>query len=96
MEMSSFVRFYVFEGREEQLQQALVEVVLATRSEEGCLTIHAFRSERNPRLFLIYSRWKSEAAFDHHAKLAHTLTFLQKIEPFLEQPVDVTRAEEIV
>ena len=67
MELFIFARFHAREGNQSAVEQALTEVVAASRQEPGCLTIHAFRSTRDPRLFYIHSRWKDEAAFEIHA-----------------------------
>ncbi|PYN53771.1 MAG: hypothetical protein DMD94_17380 [Candidatus Rokuibacteriota bacterium] len=66
-----------------------------TSSEEGCLGIHAFRSIRDPQLFYIRSRWKDEAAFEIHSGLPHTIRFVERVEPLIDHPFDVTRAEQI-
>ena len=47
----------------------------ARAGHEGALE-KAFRSNREPRLFYIHSRWKDEAAFDHHGGLPHTKRFV--------------------
>jgi quinol monooxygenase YgiN len=48
---------------------------------------------RDRRLFYIHSRWKSEAAFQTHAELPHTVRFLKRLDMLLDQPRDVTRTE---
>ena len=63
--------------------------------ESGCLSIQAFRSIRDPRLFCIHSRWVDEAAFDHHAGLPHTTRSIERVEPLIDHPLDVTRARPI-
>ena len=65
------------------------------REEPGCLGIHAFRSRRDPRLFYIHSRWKDEAAFDHHAGLPHTVRFVEQVTRLIDHALDVTRSEQI-
>jgi quinol monooxygenase YgiN len=77
------------------MAEALLEVIVSTREEAGCLSIHAFRSVRDAQLFYIHSRWKDEAAFDYHAGLPHTIRFIQRVEPLIDGPLDVTRAERI-
>ena len=62
-----------------------------SRAESGCLSIHAFRSTRDPRLFYIHSRWRDETAFDHHAELPHTKRFIERIQTLIDHPLDVTR-----
>ncbi|MGH2670087.1 MAG: putative quinol monooxygenase, partial [bacterium] len=48
-----------------------------------------------PQLFYIHSRWKDEAAFENHAGLPHTVRFLERVQPLIDHPLDVTRTEQI-
>ena len=93
MELFIFGRFHARAGEEAALAQALDEVLGPTRAEPGCLSIHTFRSIRNPRLFYIHSRWTGEDAFEIHASLPHTVRFLERAEALVDQPLEVTRAE---
>ena len=95
MELCIFARFHALEGRERALEQALADVVLPSREESGCLSINAFQSTRDPRLFFIHSRWKDEAAFDRHATLAHTVKFVETVERLIDHPIEVVRTREI-
>ena len=95
MEVFLFARFRAIAGHEEAMQEALLEVLPPTRAEPGCLSIHAFRSLRDPQLFYIHSRWQDEAAFEQHVGLPHTLRFIARIEPLLDHPLDITRTERI-
>ena len=95
MELFIFARFHARPGNEAAVAATLLEVLAPTREEPGCVSIHAFRSTRDPRLFYIHSRWKDEAAFDRHGGLPHTVRFVQRVEPLIDHPLDVTRAEEI-
>lgn len=93
MELFIFARFHAGPGNENALAEALVDVVAPSRKEPGCLSIHAFRSIRDPQLFYIHSRWTSEEAFEIHAGLPHTVRFIERVEPLIDHPLDVTRAE---
>jgi quinol monooxygenase YgiN len=95
MEMFVFARFHARPGQESAVAHALLDVVAPSREEPGCLGIHAFRSIRDPQLFYIHSRWKDEAAFEHHAGLPHTVRFVAQVEPLIDHLFDVTRAEQI-
>ena len=75
------------------MEDALRNVVPPTREEADCLNIHAFRSIRDPQLFYIHSRWKDEAAFEAHAGLPHTLTFIERVKPLLDHSVEAQRCE---
>jgi quinol monooxygenase YgiN len=95
MELFIFARFHARKDQEDAVAQALREVVGPSREEAGCLGIRAFRSVRDPGLFYIHSRWTDEAAFELHATLPHTVRFVERVEPLIDHPLDVTRAEPI-
>jgi quinol monooxygenase YgiN len=92
VELFIFGRFHARAGDERAVEEALRDVVAPSRAEAGCLSIQAFRSARDPRLFYIHSRWVDEAAFDHHAGLPHTVRFIERVQALIDHPLDVTRA----
>jgi quinol monooxygenase YgiN len=95
MELFIFGRFHARPGNEGAVASAVQDVLGPTRSEPGCLGIEAFRSIRDPQLFYIHSRWKDEAAFEEHAGLAHTVRFIERVEPLIDHPLDVARTARI-
>jgi len=95
MELFIFARFHARPGHEGAVAETLRDVLAPSREEPGCLSIQAFRSVRDPQLFYIHSRWKNEAAFDDHAGLPHTMRFVEHVQPLIDHPLDVTRAERI-
>jgi len=92
MELFIFGRFHAREGQEEAVAAALREVLGPSRKEPGCLELQHHRSIRDPRLFYVYSRWVDEAAFETHARLPHTVRFIEQVEKLIDHPLDVTRA----
>ena len=95
MELAIFARFHARSGSEGAMAAAILDTLAPTRAEEGCLSIHAFRSTRDPLLFYIHSRWTDEAAFELHADLPHTVRFLARVQPLIDHPLDVTRSQQI-
>lgn len=93
MELYIFGRFEVRAGAESAFEEALRDVMTATRAEAGCLEAHGYRSLRKAGLYFLHSRWKDVAVFDAHAQLPHTLKFLELTEKLLEKPRDVVRME---
>lgn len=91
MTLTIFIRLHARPGQAEALAAAVTEVVPATRAEPGCLEIAAFRSTRDPGLFHLQSRWPDEAAFEAHAREAHTVDFLARIEPLIDHPFEAAR-----
>jgi quinol monooxygenase YgiN len=96
MEMSVFVRFHVREGMEGEAEEALRTAAGPSRGEAGCVSIEVFRSIRDGRLFYIHSKWKDEEAFEAHARLAHTVRLVGRMDELIDQPREVTKAEKIV
>ena len=90
-----FARFHARAGNEDAVAAAIRDVLAPSREEPGCLSIHAFRSVRDPRLFYVHSRWKDEAAFDTHAGLPHTVRFVARMEPLIDHAFDVARTQRI-
>jgi quinol monooxygenase YgiN len=95
MELFIFARFHARPGNEDAVAEAILDNLVPSRGEPGCLNIHAYRSTRDPLLFYIHSRWKDEAAFDNHAVLPHTVRFLARVQPLIDHPLDVTRSRQI-
>jgi len=92
MELFIFARFHAREGQEEAVAAALRDQIGPVRTEPGCLAIEGFRSTRDRRLFYLHARWIDEAAFDIHAELPRTVRFLERVQPLIDHPLDVTRA----
>jgi quinol monooxygenase YgiN len=93
MQLFFFARFHVRAGSEGAAEQALRSVIGPSRAEAGCVSIHAFRSTTDPRLFYIHSCWTGEAAFEAHAGLPHTKNFIEQMESLIDQPLDFSRTE---
>jgi quinol monooxygenase YgiN len=93
MELYIFARFHAGTGNESAVADAVAAILGPTREEPGCLSIHSFRSIRDPRLFYIHSRWTGEEAFDAHAALPHTIRFIERMETLIDHPLDVARTE---
>jgi quinol monooxygenase YgiN len=93
MELYIFGRFHAGPGNEAAIAEAINNVLGSTREEPGCLSIHAFHSISDTRLFFIHSRWVSEEAFEIHAALPHTVRFIERVGPLIDHPLDVARTE---
>jgi quinol monooxygenase YgiN len=91
MELFIFARFHALPDQEAAVEAALRRVIPPTRQEPGCLSIHAFHSIRDARLFYIHSRWVDEAAFDNHASLPHTVQLMEEVLPLIDHALQTTR-----
>ena len=95
MELFIFARFHANPGNELAVEEALREVVIASREEQGCLGINSFRSIRDPQLFYVHSRWRDEAAFETHTLLPHTLRFVERVAPLIDHVVEAQRCQKL-
>ena len=93
MQIYVFVPFHSRPGMEGRFEEALREVVAATRAEEGRLKIQAFRSVCDRQVFYIHSHWKDRAAFETHARLPHTVRFVECAAPLLDHEIHAQRCE---
>jgi quinol monooxygenase YgiN len=89
------VRFEPIAGKEAEFRRELLRVVEASRSETGCLAIHAFESLREPPVFAIHSEWADEAAFELHGQLPHTVRFVEAAKVLLAHPIEGLRSRQI-
>jgi len=94
MELTIIGRFHAREGQEAAVAEAMREVSIPTREEPGCLFIAGYRSIQDPRLFWVYSRFVDEAAFERHAALPHTVRFLERVQPLIDHPLQVSRTQQ--
>jgi quinol monooxygenase YgiN len=95
LEIYIFARLHARPGNEAAVTAALLEVAAPSRQEPGCLGLDDFQSLRDPQLFFVHSRWKDEEAFENHARLPHTVRFLEKIVPLIDHPLDVARTKRL-
>lgn len=59
-------------------RKAIVEMVRASRAEDGCLD-YAFATDlADPDTLVLFERWRDQAALDAHGKSAHMAEF-QKV-----------------
>jgi quinol monooxygenase YgiN len=91
-----FVRLHASPDRHEDVRAVMNRVVIASRTEPGCVSMHGFRSFRDPGLFFIHSVWKDTRAFEVHAEFPHTVEFLRDVDPMLDEPRAVSRTQKIV
>ena len=78
------------EGLEERVKQELINLLVPTRSEKGCINYYLHQSAHVKSLFLFYENWKSEDDLKKHLETPHLKNFLKRAEELLAEPLDVT------
>ena len=95
MELFVFARLHAAPGKRQDLLDAMHAVQGPTRREPGCLAYGAFHSVRDADEFYIHSRWRDLSSFECHAGLAHTVRFLEAVEPLLDHPFKAALTEQL-
>ncbi|HEX6896540.1 MAG TPA: putative quinol monooxygenase [Bryobacteraceae bacterium] len=88
MSLHFVVRFEPRPGKAEEFRQALLAVIDPSRAESGCIDLQVFESVREPVHFAIHSEWVDETAFELHARMPHTMRFLEAAKELLPHPVE--------
>ena len=57
------------------LQKAIVEMVRATRAEEGCIDYSFARDLADPNVLVVFERWRDRDALQTHAASSHMADF---------------------
>ncbi|MFF2176134.1 putative quinol monooxygenase [Lysinibacillus sp. NPDC058147] len=72
-------------GKGELLKKELLNLVEASRAEDGCIQYTLHESVENRDTFVFYERWKDEEALTFHINTEHYKYCGQQTEPLLEK-----------
>lgn len=96
MPMYIIAQFHAKPGCELSLLETLRTVIEPTRAEAGCMKIHLYEALRDPSTFFIQSVWKTEADFELHAQLPHTVRFLKEVANWIDHEVRPIRCARLM
>lgn len=77
-------------GMEKLLREALQRALAPTRAEAGCLNYDLHESVADPRDFVFYENWVSQADLDAHLKSPHIKTLFEALPSLTEGHAEVT------
>ena len=78
-------------GYEDEVRQALLELVAQTRKENGCINYELHQSLENAAQFVMYENWDTAEDLDAHAKAAPLQTFVRIAGSLLERPAEISK-----
>jgi quinol monooxygenase YgiN len=87
-EIRVIARAVAREGKEEQLRDALVGMLVPTRAEQGCRLYELYESNKRG-LFYFFEEWESQDALDRHTTTPHYKQLAQNIRDLLEGAFEV-------
>jgi quinol monooxygenase YgiN len=83
------------EGKEKEMENALMEMIPKVQSEEGTLAYILHRSQNKPGKFLVYEKYKDEAALTHHSSTSYIKELFEKVGPLLAGSPSIETFEEL-
>ena len=72
-------------GREEDLAQALQNLVAPTLAEAGCLNYDLHRDLEMPGRFLFYENWETRAHWEAHMETPHLQNHKETSDPLVAE-----------
>jgi quinol monooxygenase YgiN len=79
-------------GSESVVMDALTELRVHIRAEEGCLRYDLFESAATPGTYVTVEEWTNQEALDQHLGSAHIAAALTAVEGVLAGPPRSTRS----
>ena len=76
-------------GKAELLGEALSDIVKLTRREQGCMIVELHESSDNPATWMMYERWRDQAAFENHMQQSYTVRFVSRMPDLIIEPAEV-------
>ena len=83
------------QGKRREVQTILLELVEATRREEGCIQYDLLEETNNPTDFTFVERWATKAALDAHFVRPHFTLAAARLEGLLIAPPDIMQLKEV-
>jgi quinol monooxygenase YgiN len=82
-------------GKESQVRQALLSLIVPSRKEAGCLNYDLHQAVDNPAVFLFHENWASKELLDAHLQTAHVQAALAKVGQLVAEPPQITTWEKL-
>lgn len=78
-------------GHQDQVRDALLDLLAQTRNEKGCVNYDLHQSQENASEFAIYENWENATDLDAHARSVHLQAFTRIAGHLLERPAEIRK-----
>lgn len=95
-ELAKIVSLRASHGRASALEKALRTLIVSTREEPGSVACLLHGSADDVGLFIVYERWRDEAAFAAHMATSHVANFLADADALLAEPAVISALEPLL
>ena len=83
-------------GHAADLKPFLLDLVKASRAEEGCLQYDLHQSNEDENLFIFHEQWKDEEALMVHYQQPHLQQLVKVGEELIEGEIIIYKHEKLV
>jgi quinol monooxygenase YgiN len=82
-------------GKEQELREALEELIEPTRQEAGYVTYDLHQGVEDPAVFYFYENWESVEHLDAHLDAPHLQGFSSRLDELLDGELRIERLRRI-
>jgi quinol monooxygenase YgiN len=95
-EIGIIAQFTAKEGKENELLEAIYNVMGQTLKEPGCKRFVFYQHVEDPKILTAIEKFASQAAFDAHVAAPYTKNLLEVLLPELSSAQSITFHKEIL
>jgi quinol monooxygenase YgiN len=81
--------FYAKPEKARELEKILLNFVVQTRQEPGCVNYDLHQADDDPNVFMFYENWRSREEWDLHNQRPFLKSFLEKRTDYLTKDIEV-------
>lgn len=76
-------------GMEDKVREAVMNLVVPTRKEAGCINYDLHVSIDDKSRLMLYENWRSKKDLDEHLAMPYLQDFIGKSDDLLAEPLEV-------
>ncbi|MGA3032767.1 MAG: putative quinol monooxygenase [Terracidiphilus sp.] len=88
--------FWAFEGKTEELIEALHVLIKPTLAEAGCIRYELNQRVDDERVITFIEKWKDKGVFDQHCATSYIKHYFDLVRPQLVERFEVKLYQEIL
>ena len=71
----------------ENVKSELLQLIMPTRSEDGCIAYHLHQDNEDPAVFVFYETWENRACLANHMTTDHFRNYVNAAGSMIEEKI---------